>query len=116
MVQISGTGAVKRRLQRLAGKGVKANVSVSYKAEYAVYVHENLEAYHPIGQAKFLEQPARELRPALVRGIKDDLKAGATLLQALYRAGLKLQAASQELCPIDTGFLRNSATTGVTTE
>jgi hypothetical protein len=24
-------------------------------AEYAIYVHENLEAHHPTGQAKFLE-------------------------------------------------------------
>lgn len=24
---------------------------------YAIYVHENLEAHHPVGQAKFLEQP-----------------------------------------------------------
>lgn len=32
-------------------------------APYAVYVHENLEAHHPIGQAKFLESTIAESRP-----------------------------------------------------
>lgn len=27
---------------------------------YAVYVHENLEMHHEVGQAKYLEQPVRE--------------------------------------------------------
>lgn len=30
-------------------------VAVGFNAAYAVFVHENLEAYHPVGQAKFLE-------------------------------------------------------------
>ncbi len=25
--------------------------------DYAIFVHENLEAHHPVGQAKYLEQP-----------------------------------------------------------
>lgn len=29
----------------------------STAADYAVYVHENLEAYHPHGKAKYLEDP-----------------------------------------------------------
>lgn len=34
-------------------------------APYAVYVHENLEAYHPTGQAKFLEGTLAESAPHL---------------------------------------------------
>jgi len=30
-------------------------VEVRYNIDYSLFVHENLEAYHPIGQAKFLE-------------------------------------------------------------
>jgi hypothetical protein len=32
-------------------------------APYAIYVHENLTAYHKVGQAKFLESVIMESRP-----------------------------------------------------
>jgi hypothetical protein len=32
-------------------------------APYAIYVHENLEAFHPVGQAKFIESVILESRP-----------------------------------------------------
>ena len=32
---------------------------------YAVHVHENLQARHPVGQAKFLEQPLNEARQGM---------------------------------------------------
>lgn len=32
---------------------------IGYTAEYAPFVHENLENQHPIGQAKFLEEALR---------------------------------------------------------
>lgn len=34
-------------------------------APYAIHVHENLEAHHPVGQAKFIEGPLRESAPFL---------------------------------------------------
>jgi hypothetical protein len=34
-------------------------------APYAFYVHEDLEAFHRVGQAKFIEQPLRESAPYL---------------------------------------------------
>lgn len=37
----------------------RINVTVEYPVEYAVYVHEDPNAYHPVGQYKFLEEPAR---------------------------------------------------------
>ena len=46
---------------RPEGKGMDTQVVVSFGTEYAVYVHENLEARHAPGkQAKFLETPLRE--------------------------------------------------------
>lgn len=36
-------------------------VHVGYTAAYALYVHENLEATHTNGQAKFLESALREI-------------------------------------------------------
>jgi len=33
--------------------------------EYAIYVHENLHAFHPVGEAKFLERAVLEAAPHL---------------------------------------------------
>jgi predicted GNAT family N-acyltransferase len=88
-----------------------AAVVVGYTQAYAIYVHENLQAHHPVGQAKFLEQPARELQPVLRRIISEAASRGQTLEQSLLLAGLRLQRESQKLCPVDTGALKASAFT-----
>ena len=36
------------------------------EVSYAVYQHENLDYFHETGQAKFLEQPAREYRKTMI--------------------------------------------------
>lgn len=41
---------------------------------YAVYVHEDLEAFHAIGQAKFVEQPLNESKPFVMPRIAASLK------------------------------------------
>ena len=38
-------------------------------APYAVYVHENLEALHKVGQAKFLESVILESRPYITQRV-----------------------------------------------
>jgi hypothetical protein len=44
--------------------GISVSIHVGGPAApYAVYVHENLEAYHKVGQAKFLESTILESRP-----------------------------------------------------
>ena len=45
-------------------------------AEYAVFVHENLDADHKVGQAKFLESTIQESRPYMAARIaaRIDLK------------------------------------------
>ena len=89
----------------------KVSVVVGYTQNYAIYVHENLEAHHEVGQAKFLEQPAREIAEQLGTMIASDLKSGLTISQSLLRAGLRLQRESQQLVPVDTGALKASAFT-----
>ncbi len=45
------------------GDGFNATAAVVYEAPYAVYVHENLEAFHqPPTQAKWLEETWRRYR------------------------------------------------------
>src|SRR4051812_27581493 len=86
-------------------KGDNVSVVVGVTAAYAIYVHENLQAVHPVGQAKFLEQPARQLSNDGTLGniVKGALAKGQTMGQALLLAGLRLQREMQLLCPVDTG-------------
>lgn len=39
------------------------HIRIIYECPYAGYVHENINAVHPIGQAKFLERAAQEILP-----------------------------------------------------
>lgn len=81
---------------------------VGYSAAYAVYVHEDLEAHHDVGQAKFLEQPAREESDAIAGTISKALKAGRSMRDAVLLGCLYLLRISQPLVPVDTGNLRAS--------
>jgi len=56
------TGALRASaFTRKENKGLKTSVRVGYTKNYAIFVHENLEANHAPGKtAKYLERPARE--------------------------------------------------------
>ena len=84
--------------RNVGGSGFKTDIVVGYAQGYAVYVHEDLEKAHgaafnekyaeliadpgnkrfrsrgPNQQAKFLEQPARELRPVILKIIHQEAK------------------------------------------
>jgi len=52
--------------RNIGGAGFDADVVVFYNAEYAVYVHEDLNARHKPGkQAKYLESVVREKKDEL---------------------------------------------------
>lgn len=63
------TGALKNSaFTRATGAGFDTEVIVGYTQEYAIYVHEDLNARHAPGkEAKFLEGPARRLQTRLAR-------------------------------------------------
>lgn len=57
--------------RNIGGKGFKADVIVLYKAVYAVFVHENLDARHKEGKrAKFLESVIREKRVEIFKMLR----------------------------------------------
>jgi len=59
--------------RNIGGSGFDADVVVGYVADYAVYVHEDLQAKHKPGkQAKYLEQPAREKKGEIIKIIKEE--------------------------------------------
>lgn len=104
---VNALGKAKSRI----GSTQKVSVIVGYTQSYAIYVHENLEAHHPVGQAKYLESPYRRMKPELVKAIQLGASKGLSLLQTIMRAGLLLQRESQKQVPVDTGALKNSAFT-----
>jgi hypothetical protein len=38
-------------------------------AKYAIHVHENMEAYHPVGQAKYMESVIQESKPFFAKRV-----------------------------------------------
>ena len=108
-IQITGMDKLESALNTESKKHKNETVVVGYTANYAVFVHENLEARHNNGQAKFLEQPAKTL--PLGKIIHEVIKKGGTILQGLLTAGMRLQRESQKLVPVDTGNLKASAFT-----
>lgn len=88
-----------------------ASVIVGYTQAYALYVHEDMEAFHRVGQAQYLRQPARQYAKELAELAVKAVRNGATVSQALLVAGLRLQRESQLLVPVDTSALKASAFT-----
>lgn len=44
-------------------KGNTVSVTLSFDTDYAIYVHENPDAEHPVGQWKFLQSVLEESAP-----------------------------------------------------
>ncbi len=73
------TGALRNSAgSRVDGFGFDAVGKVFYRQKYALWVHENLDAHHTVGQAKFLEQPAREKRKQIIDVYKRVLEGKQT--------------------------------------
>ena len=142
MAKVIGVDKLSRTLLALARKSKRLDqggVIVGYGGEaaaYALFVHENVEMkwagqkrkgtrpdgsqrkgryWDPQGrgQAKFLEEPARTMRPEINATIALGAKRGLQLIPAMVIAGQRLQAASQKLVPVDLGNLKGSAFTEI---
>ena len=68
------TGALRASAFTEAESGGNPSVIVGFEEEYAIYVHENLEAHHDVGQAKFLEQPLKENADKYVGHVRDKVQ------------------------------------------
>jgi hypothetical protein len=110
---VVGTGKIRAFLEELVreqlGSNLKPRIEVGYDTPYARRVHEDLHVFHRVGQAKFLEQPARELEGEIKKVVKEAVLDGKTLEEALKDGGEFLKRASQELVPVDTGLLKSTA-------
>lgn len=60
---------------RMEGEGWESEMTVGYGTDYAVYVHENLEARHKPGtSAKYLEKPLREKRDLMAKIVVEAIR------------------------------------------
>ncbi len=97
-------------------KRIEQNVQVMVGVRgvnYAIYVHENLEARHTEGQrAKFLSDPVEYATEKFIDELNDQIKQliknGMSVRQAIISAALRWQRASQQVVPVDTGNLKGS--------
>lgn len=57
--------------------GKRTTVVLSFgggAVDYAIYVHEIIENFHPVGQAKYLESTLNESRPYMAQRLAERLK------------------------------------------
>lgn len=104
-----------RGLKRKA-KEHEVSVQVGFTQNYAMWVHEDMDANHTVGQAKFLEVPARSLQLELHNIITKVFKQTGSMQKALLMAGYRLQREAQQLVPVDTSALKASAYTALDSE
>ena len=111
--KLSGVGPLRKIFSDTQRKATSSSVIVGYTANYALPVHEMVNAVFkaPGTKAKFLEGPARRLQGTLANIVEKSVENGETLSDGLLKAGLRLQRESQKECPIDTGNLKSSAFT-----
>lgn len=115
MAKIEGVKAVIAQLRKLAQavKDVKTSVIVGYTQNYALFVHENMTAHHPVGQSKYLEAAIRMHQKEIAKIVQQTYIRTKNMEKSLLMGGFFLQRKSQELVPVDTGALKGSAFTRV---
>ena len=93
-------------------KGDNDVVIVGFTQNYAIFVHEDMNAEHKEGKsAKYLEKAYVLIYPAIPYIVSQALRNGKSVTQGLIIAGLRIQRAAMKVVPIDTGALRASAFT-----
>lgn len=112
--KVKGLEKLVGQLQQRVAKARRddgAAASVGYTQSYALYVHEDLQARHPHGKARYLIDPARRLIQEVSDIVSRLLAAGRPMAQALLVGALRIQRESQREVPVDTGALKSSAFT-----
>ena len=110
-LQVDGLGGLQEDLRvQVRAFGVNTAVEVSFGTNYGVFVHEDLEAHHDTGEAKFLEKGAVQSEQQVAEYVERMIQSTNFGL-ALYGGGLIIQRTAMALTPVDTGALRASART-----
>ena len=63
------------QIEAIKGRDISVTIVVGGPAaSYAIYVHEDLDAWHDVGQAKFLESTINESKPFMARRVGKRIK------------------------------------------
>lgn len=74
--EIPGTLRMSARVLEPVRNGRKISVSIVYTDPKAPYVHEDLDAVHAIGEAKFMESTLHESQPHMAERLGARLQLG----------------------------------------
>lgn len=77
-------------------------------APYALYVHEDMEAWHDNGQARFLAHPLEESAPSMAARIARDVDAGMSFAQAILALAEIEMTEMKAITPVRYGPLHDS--------
>jgi hypothetical protein len=116
-VKFSGVQSTINKMKKrhqVTTSGGNITVEVGYAAPYAIYVHEDLQAHHTVGEAKFLSKAVYRTDKLRKLVFQNALNQGKSMEKALLESAKLIIAQSQLLVPVDTGFLKNSVFTTVT--
>ncbi len=104
-----GKEKLSQQLRQLSLKGRKQlEVKFGYAAQYAVYVHENPFAFHPIGKWHYLSDPLKRYRAQMGKVAAKTLRRKRSIEEAVYDMLEYFRPLTQEEVPYDTGFLHDS--------
>jgi len=53
------------------GRSISVTIATGAEAPYAIFVHENPDAFHPVGQWKFMESVLNESRAFMAQRLAD---------------------------------------------
>jgi hypothetical protein len=71
---LKGSGHVRLPQEQSGGVSIELGFG-GPAAPYAVIVHEDLNAFHKVGQAKYLEEPVNQAKPGMSGRIARDVRA-----------------------------------------
>ncbi len=102
---------IKGWVDKLGGSPVAL---VGFGTSYAVFVHEIIEARHPVGEAKFLENAANKAKSGYASKLAAATRTFARrghpnpLASGIYAMALGVDADAVQRTPVNTGRLRAS--------
>lgn len=109
-IKMEGFEKLAASFRNLNKKFVTTDLAIGFSAKHATRIHEDLEMRHPNGgQAKYLEQPMREMSPMIPGNIRNSMASPeVTLPDAMLIEGQKVLDAAKAIVPVDSGELRDS--------
>lgn len=66
--------SIHAELPERRGNTISVTVATGQQAPYAIYVHENPDAFHPVGQWKFMESVLMESAPYIMSRVAARVK------------------------------------------